>query len=141
MTKRKRLEKTVWAGLPGRNFEVKLRFLPRSELTQMVQKATELTWDQRSGQNLETINPEILRREYVGVILDWRDTGKDTLSREVYGQMINIDPEDYPEVIPCTDEYKAELLTEAYGFDIVVRQVCTDLARFQSLQIEAAAKN
>jgi hypothetical protein len=133
---RKRLEKTVWAPVDDLGIELRLRYLPRSELTRMVERATEAVFDRRTGQTAERVNPEKLVQEYAAAILDWRG-----LTREVYARLIPIDLEDYPETIPCTDEYKLELLREAYGFDAVVRQICTDLSRFQDEQVEAEVKN
>jgi len=136
MNQKKRPEKTVWVPVEELGFELLIRYLPRSELTRMVERATERTWDRRAGQNVERLNPEKLLAEYAGVILDWRG-----LTREIYARLVPIDPAEYPQKIPCTPEYKLELLQEAYGFDAVVRQVCTDLARFEHDRVEADLKN
>ena len=131
-----RIEKTVWVPVEGLGFEIQVRYLPRSELTRMLERATESTWDRQAGQNADRINPKKLLAEYAGVIVDWRG-----LTRELYGRLIPIEPSEYPEEIPCADEYKRELLEEAYGFDAVVRQICTDLARFQETQQKKQRKN
>lgn len=141
MTGRKRVEKTVWVPVEGLGFEIQVRYLPRSELTRMLERATETTWNRQAGQNVEKINPEKLIREYAGVILDWREENVPGISRETYARLIPIEPSEYPEIIPCEDDYKVELLREAYGFDAVVRQICTDLARFQETQLETERKN
>jgi len=131
-----RIEKTVWVPVEGLGFEIQVRYLPRSELTRMLERATESTWDRQAGQNADRINPKKLLAEYAGVIMDWRG-----LTRELYARLIPIEPSEYPEEIPCTDEYKRELLEEAYGFDAVVRQICTDLTRFQETQQKKQRKN
>ncbi|TSA12008.1 MAG: hypothetical protein D4R73_02945 [Deltaproteobacteria bacterium] len=136
MSSKKRVEKTVWVPVEGLDFEMLVRYLPRSELTRMLERATESTWDRQTGQNVDRINPKKLLAEYAGVILDWRG-----LTREIYARLIPIEPSEYPEEIPCTDEYKRELLEEAYGLDAVVRQICTDLARFQDERQEEERKN
>lgn len=142
MSSRKRVEKTVWfAPVTGLDIEMCVRYLPRGELTRMLERATETTWDRQAGQNLDKINPEKLLREYAGVILDWREGEAAGILRETYARLIPIEASEYPEVIPCTDEYKIELLREAYGFDTVVRQVVTDLERFQDEQLETERKN
>jgi hypothetical protein len=141
MSGRKRVEKTVWVPVESLGFEMLVRYLPRSELTRMLERATETTWDRQAGQNVDKINPEKLIREYAGVILDWREEGVEGMARETYARLIPIDPSEYPEVIPCEDDFKIELLREAYGFDAVVRQICTDLGRFQETQRETERKN
>jgi hypothetical protein len=135
MFERKRLTKTTWVKIDELGFELQLRYLPRSEMRQMLEKATETKWD-RSGQPREKVNVDILLAELAAYIVDWRG-----LSREVYARLLPIDPEDYPEEIPCTQEYKRELLSEAYGLDNVVREICTDLARFQEAKLETEIKN
>ena len=136
MSDKKRVEKTVWVPVEGLGFDIKVRYLPRNELTRMLERATETTWDRKAGQNIDRVKPKKLLREYAGVILDWRG-----LTRDIFAQLIPIEPSEYPEEIPCTEEYKLELLEEAYGFDAVVRQICTDLAHFQDQQQEEEAKN
>jgi len=141
MSGRKRVEKTVWVPVEGLGFEILVRYLPRSELTRMLERATETTWNRQAGQNVDKINPDKLIREYAGVILDWREEAGAGMRRETYERLIPIETSEYPEVIPCTDGYKVELLREAYGFDAVVRQICTDLGRFQEAQGETERKN
>jgi hypothetical protein len=143
MSGKKRLEKTVWVPVEGLDFEMLVRFLPRKELQRMLERATESTWSRQAGQNVDRINNAKLLREYAAVIVDWRQIGAaDTgLRRETFARMVNIDPEEYPSTIPCTEDYKVELLEEAYGLDAVVRQVCTDLARFQEEREELERKN
>lgn len=139
---RKRVEKTVWfAPVDGLDIEIQVRYLPRGELTRMLERATESAWDRQAGRNEDRINPGKLIREYAGVILDWREGDAFGIKRETYARLIPIDPGEYPEVIPCTDEYKVEVLEEVYGFDAVVRQVVTDLSRFQEEQLETERKN
>jgi hypothetical protein len=134
---RKRLDKTVWVPAPELGgWEILVRYLPLGELERMVRRASESTWDRRAGRAVDNINPERLIKEYAGVILDWRG-----LNREMYARLIPIDPEDYPEVIPCEEEYKLELLREAYGFSNVIREICTDLSRFQAQELEGQVKN
>jgi hypothetical protein len=141
MSAKKRVEKTVWVPVEGLGFEMLVRFLPRKELQKMLERATESTWSRQAGGNVDKINAEKLIREYAAVIVDWREEGEPGIRRETYARMVNIDPEEYPEIIPCTGEYKVELLEEAYGLDGVVRQVSTDLARFQEQQQETERKN
>lgn len=139
---RKRVEKTVWfAPVDGLEIEIQVRYLPRGELTRMLERATESAWDRQAGANVDKINPKKLIREYAGVILDWREGDIPGIKRATYARLIPIDPGEYPEVIPCTDDYKCEVLEEVYGFDAVVRQVITDLSRFQEEQVEAERKN
>lgn len=133
--RRRRVEKTAWVKIDALGFEMCLKYLPRSGMRDMIDKATETKWG-RSGQPQERINPDILLAELANYIVNWRG-----LTREVYARLIPIDPADYPEEIPCTDEYKRELLAEAYGLDNVIREICTDLARFQDQQLEAEIKN
>lgn len=142
MAKRKRLEKTVWVPCPDFGFDLQLRYLPRGEQRQMIERATEILYDPKSGRNLDRIDPEGLNRELAGVILNWREAGRHgVLSRQTFARLIPIDPADYPEEIPCTEEYKLELLDEVRGFDTVVLQLCTSLARFQDEKVEAETAN
>lgn len=136
MSGKKRVEKTVWVPVEGLGFEILVRYLPRNELTRMLERATETTWDRKAAQNVDRIVPAKLLKEYAGVILDWRG-----LTREIYARLIPIEPLEYPEEIPCTEEYKLELLEEAYGFDAVVRQICTDLTHFENQRQEDEVKN
>ena len=135
MIGRKRVDKTAWVTIDDLGLELKLKYLGRPAMRAMIDKATEVKYD-RAGQPREKINPDILLAELANCIVDWRG-----LTREVYARLLPIDPADYPEIIPCTDEYRRELLAEAYGLDNVVREICTDLARFQEEKLEAEIKN
>ncbi len=135
MIGRKRVDKTAWVTIDDLGLELKLKYLGRPAMRAMIDKATEVKYD-RAGQPREKINPDILLAELANCIVDWRG-----LTREVYARLLPIDPADYPEIIPCTDEYRRELLAEAYGLDNVVREICTDLARFQEAKLETEIKN
>jgi hypothetical protein len=137
MAPRQRPEKTTWVPVPELGgFELKLKYVSRRDLNKMVADATESGWDSRRNQPTEKINPARLLREYAAAIVDWRG-----LTREIYGRMIPIIPEEYPEEIPCTEEFKLELLEEAYGFDAVVRQLTQDLRVFEEERQAAETKN
>lgn len=132
---RKRVEKTVWVPIDGLGIELKLRYLPRQELRRINEKAAETKY-QLGGQAQTRTNPDILLAELARCIVDWRG-----VTREVYARLIPIEPEDYPDPVPCEDEYKRELLAEAYGLDTVVLDICTNLARFQDEALGAEIKN
>lgn len=134
---RQRPEKVIWVPVPDLpGFELQLRYVSRRDLNQMIECAKESSWDSRLNQPVEKINPQKLLREYAVAIKDWRG-----LTREIYGGMISINPEEYPEEIPCTEEYKLELLEEAWGFDAVVRQLTQDLRVFAEEQQADQVKN
>jgi hypothetical protein len=138
MSGRGRIDKTVWVEAdelaPG--LRLKFRYIPKTELQEMVRRATDTTFNRQANQKEARVNPDKLLREYAGAILDWEG-----MSRETYARLIPIDPADYPEAIPCTEEYKLELLREAYGFEVVATRVTTDLAMFQAQELEREIKN
>lgn len=132
----KRIEKKAWFPVPEMGFDLQIRYVPVPEMAAMRERATLTGRDPRSGQITERLDPELYARELATAITDWRG-----LTREVYERLIPIDPEAYPEVIPCEMAYKVELLEEARGFAAVVLDLCTNLVRFHQERLKADLKN
>lgn len=140
---RKRLEKSAWFPVPELGFEMLIRYVPLPEMARQREAATQTRRDPRSLEFVERLSQEKFAEILAGAILDWRAlaSGESGLPLDIYGRLIPIDPVDYPEPIPCEEEFKMELLREARGFATVVLDLCTDLARYQQEQAKAELKN
>ena len=133
---KKRLEKVAWFPVPEMGFDLCIRYISISEGQKMRERALTVRRNLKTGQMEEHLDEELYAREMAAIIVDWRG-----LTRDAYQRLIAIDPADYPEEIPCTLEYKLELLQEARGFATVVLDLCSDLARYQTQKLADEVKN
>jgi len=128
-------EKTTWIKYID-DFEVKIRFVPRGEMTRMFERSKSITWDKRDHTKVEKVDSDIFYKNFVDkVIMDWKGLKASTLKK-----MLPIQVTDENQEIPFTPENAYELIRGAYDFDLFINNAVVDLENFDREKSEAEKK-
>lgn len=119
------------------DFEIEIRYLPRSEMRKIGEKATEWYWDQKDHTRKEKMNSEKFYKDFIQkVFVGWSGLTLGTLTK-----MLPIKVDDLETEIPYTEGNAFELMREAYDFDIFIQNVVVDIEKFQIEKKEHEIKN
>ncbi len=127
--------KSIWVKYID-DFEIKIRYVGRSEMNAMLEKCKDYTWDKKNHTRIEKLDSDRFYRNFSKVIQDWRGLTVKTLSKMMLTKSTEVERE-----IPFSEENAHELLTSAYDFDEFIRQACMDLETFYQEKTEEEIKN
>ena len=109
------------------DFEIEIRYLPRSEMRRIGEKATDWFWDQKDHTRKEKMNSEKFYKDFIQkVFIGWTGLKLGTLAKMLPIKIDNPETE-----IPYSEENALELMREAYDFDIFIQQMVMDIEKFQ----------
>ena len=138
-------------GLSGRtikikyidDFEIEIRYLPRSEMRKIGEKATEYYWDQKDHTRKEKTNSEKFYKDFIPkVFVGWSGLTLRTLAKFLFVEGDNPEME-----IPYSEESAMILMQNGYNpkleyqFDLFIQNVVMDIEKFQSEKREDEIKN
>ena len=114
-------------------FDVDLAYVPKDEMARAYDRCKTTVYGR--SQPKEEIDPDKLRVELAKSVVGWKGL--------TFGVAATIIPivvpeEKKDEEVPCTEENKMVLLKQAYGFDLFVQNMSTELS---ALRQEAERKN
>jgi len=110
------------------DFEIEIRYLSRSEMRRIGEKATDWFWDQKDHTRKEKMNSEKFYKDFIQkVFAGWTGLKLKTLAK-----MLPIKMDGDPEMeLPYSEENALELMREAYDFDIFIQNIVMDIEKFQ----------
>ena len=119
------------------DFEIEIRYLSRSEMRKIGERATDWYWDQKDHTRKEKMNSEKFYKDFIQkVFVGWSGLTTGTLAK-----MLPIKIDDPEMQIPYSEENALELMREAYDFDIFIQNIVVDIEKFQEEKREQEIKN
>jgi len=117
-------------------FELEIRYLPRSELGRMVEKSKESYWDKKDHTRLDRMNSDSFYTNFIKkVLVSWKGLTALTLAK-----MIPVKLDDPNQEIDFSFENAFQLIRNAYDFDVFLQNTCMDLDKFSGERAEAEKK-
>ena len=126
----------IW--VPFRGFEIKISYLDKGELRQIMKRSKVREYDRRSHQPVEKMSDEKLTRNLAHLIIDWRDL---TLGKLAEMVPIKIDPNEADTIVTYSQKNAETLISEAYGLDNFLMDTVTELPAFREEKLETEVKN
>ena len=115
--------KTIWVNFID-NFEVELKYLPRSELQKIAKRSTVSGWERH--QKVDKLDDDNYLRNFVEkTMVSWRGLTQKTLAKIIPVKVTNPDEE-----LIFSVENAFQLLKNAYDLDTFVTNAVMDLSRF-----------
>jgi hypothetical protein len=128
-------ERTLWVKYLD-NFEIEIRYLPRSELSRLVERSKETTWDKKDHTKVERMNSDSFYTNFINkVIVTWKGLTALTLAK-----MIPVKIDDPNQEIDFSFENAFTLIKNAYDFDVFLQNTCMDLDKFSGERLEDEKK-
>ena len=129
-------EKTIWVKYLD-DFEIEIRYLHRSQIQKITERAKETTWDKKTHLPVEKLDRDKLYKDFISqVIVNWRGLTGETLSK-----MLPVKVDDPKMIISFSEENAFEILKDAYDFETFINQMVMDIEKFQTGNKEEEIKN
>lgn len=125
----------VWVDFKG--FEIKIPYLEKSELQNILERSKVREWDRRH-QPVEKISDKKVSRNLAHLIIDWRGL---TLGKLAEIVPIKVSKEEANTPVPYSKANAETLISEAYGLDNFLVDTLTDLQTFREKKLEEEVKN
>jgi hypothetical protein len=121
-----------------RDFEIKIRYVDRTELQKIIKRSRMRNFDRRSHQAVEEVSDEKLCQNIAKLITDWRGF---TLGKLAEMVPVKVTESEQDTKVPYSEKNAATLVREVYGLDNFLIDTITDIQTFREEKLETETKN